>query len=376
MYKVAIVGSLQQQAEALGTQFPPISALYNRESWNTNLSEMISSDRVTYRPYAAVGSKQERAEVLRLIHEISPDIIYMNGVRQLLDIGSAIRTSRALGPRPLLIATSHNSRVWASAHKRMLMALLFHTMADGVLTLAKFQEQWLRKYGVPTRKMRTIANPVDVNRFRPGQTNSRPRRGRPVLLNVGGLSPLKNQAVLIEALTLVRKQFPAVQLVLTGGRNTYPAYASYLADLIASRDLQSNVVNVGYQEHSQIPQLYQACDVSLFSSVSEVCPFVVLESLATGKATIATRVGGIPDLIQDGFNGLLVDANDSSGFAAGILRLLGDGHFQRAMEANARATAVFSFSYEAIGMRHAEFIRTLTGGGHRRSAIRPEGASE
>jgi len=116
---------------------------------------------------------------------------------------------------------------------------------------------------------------------------------------------------------------------------------------------------VGDIAHQQVIELVSSCDISLISSRSEVCPYAVLESLSTGKITIATAVGGIPDLIQDQYNGFLVKPGDYRGFAECILKVLHDQSLRMFIEKNARKSAESNYSYQIIGEKHREFINTL-----------------
>ncbi len=360
MIKIAILDTLQQQAEALGTQFPPVYAFYNEKSWNTNIKEMNSNDHVIYRSYRASGIKQETVELLRLIKETMPDVIYINGLRLLLVMGLFIRISHLFSDRPVVIATSHNSTAWKRPLKRRLITVLLNSMADGILSLARFQEQWLIKYGVSPRKIRTIPNPVDIDQFSPEISESHDfSHGSPVLINVGELNPLKNQETLIKAVSLLKMEFPNIRLILTGGRVPNPEYSKFIENLIADCQVRENVNIVGYHVHRQVPQLLNSADISLVSSLSEACPFIVLESLAASKVTIATSVGGIPDLITSGFNGFLIEPGNANGFADCICKVLNDSPLRISIEENARKTAEANFSYQAVGVKHKEFIFSL-----------------
>jgi glycosyltransferase involved in cell wall biosynthesis len=240
------------------------------------------------------------------------------------------------------------------------MAFLLNSFADGVLTLAKFQEQWLRRYGVSASRIRTIPNPVDTELFSPDMTRPHMNHPKnPVLINVASLRPIKCQGLLIKAVGLVKEEFPEARLILMGGQSSYSGYENYLKELIADCQVEDNVVNIGRVEHRQVPQLLRSCDMSLISSLSEVCPYAVLESLATGKVTIATAVGGIPDLIRNEFNGLLVESGDTKGFADCIRRVLNDQSLRMSIEENARKSAEAHYSYRVVGEKHREFIQAL-----------------
>jgi len=355
--KIVILGVLQQQAEALGTQFPPIYALFNKNDWNTNKGEMISSDRVIYIPYFAVNFWQEAKYQLMLIQQINPDIIYINSMRQLIMIGLFIRLIYIFRKRPKVIATSHNSIIWNSTNKRKLISLVFNLFSDGILALAKFQEQILIDNGVKKSKIQTISNAIDIEQFFPTLSGSSTiQKNNPILINIGEQNPLKNQETLFRALAIVKKEFPEIKLILAGGRIPDPDYAIILKKLIDELLIQENIINLGYLQHQEIPDLLRKSDIFVFASLSEVCPFVILESLACGLVTISTSVGGVPDLIQDGENGFLIKPGDHSAFADCIKKALIDSELREKIKKNARKSAEENFSYKAIGEKHKQFI--------------------
>ena len=85
----------------------------------------------------------------------------------------------------------------------------------------------------------------------------------------------------------------------------------------------------------------------------------MIESLATGLVTIATSVGGVPDLIDDNSNGYLVDPKDFIGFADIIIKVLKNPALKLDIEKNARDSALNNFSYQVVGKKHKDFLYTF-----------------
>lgn len=365
MDKIVILGPIQQQAEALSTQYSPVRVIFNDAIFVRNRDEMVSSDRIHYEKYTALNGKQEFKSLRKLLREISPDIIYTNGFRHLGMVSVIVREPGFLPQKPIVLVTSHNSWAWAKPAKRFMMALLCRLFADGVFTLATFQEQWLRKLGVPGYKLRTIPNAVDTERFTPFGSRdfflrSYPEKpGTPVIVNVANINQAKGQDILIKAIDTVKREVKDVRLFLAGHQSPDSPYNQLVQDLIAQYGLEKNVFIMGNVEHVEVPALLRSCDLSVIASWSEVCPFILLESLAVGKATVSTTVGGIPDIIKDGSNGLLVDPGDVEGFGRCILSILTNPSFKKSIEKNARESAQSQFSFQAIGKRHREFIESL-----------------
>jgi glycosyltransferase involved in cell wall biosynthesis len=118
----------------------------------------------------------------------------------------------------------------------------------------------------------------------------------------------------------VIKRFPQAKFIISGkGQSDEMAKLNNHAQRIGVR---GNIVFTGYTPDRELPKLYQAADVFAFSTFYEHHPFAVLEALATGLPVVTTTVGGIPETIRSGQNGLLVKPFNSKQFSDAILHLL------------------------------------------------------
>ena len=366
MHKIAILGALKQQADALSTQFRPLYVLFKDELYISGKDEMISSDIVIYKKYSAPNAKQEISILRKLLKDISPDVIYANGFRHLWMVGLLIREPGLLPRRPIILVTSHNSWAWQKASKRSMMALSCRIFADGIFTLATFQEDWLRELGISPLKIKTIPNAVDIKQFTPVGPRDffadifPEKNNFPIIVNIATINESKGQDVLIKSISLVKKEIHNVRLVLIGNYFPNSPYGRHLKDLIAEFGLEENVFILGNVDHYHIPVVLRSADISVISSWNEVCPFILLESLSVGKVTISTAVGGIPDIIKNEFNGFLVPPADTRGFAGCILRVMNNPSLKMSIEKQARISAVENYSYNVIGREHKDFLASLT----------------
>jgi glycosyltransferase involved in cell wall biosynthesis len=112
---------------------------------------------------------------------------------------------------------------------------------------------------------------------------------------------------------------------------------------------------LGAQPHARVLELFAAADAAILSSSWENFPHTLVESLAVGTPVIATRVGGVPEIVEDGVNGLLVAPNDAAALAAAIRRFFGDEELRALLRAGA-ASSVARFSPDAV---FDELDRTL-----------------
>jgi glycosyltransferase involved in cell wall biosynthesis len=178
-----------------------------------------------------------------------------------------------------------------------------------------------------------------------------------VILFVGRLSEKKGIQYLIRAMKEIGPNIDNAGLVVVGSG---PLEQS-LRDETNALGLDNLISFVGAKNHDQLRDYYAAADVTTVPSIvdssgdTEGVPVVVLESLSTGKPVVATRVGGIPDVIVDGYNGYLVEPKNSQALAMALANFFNNG---QAMSENALATAR-KYDWTAIGLGYKRIIDSL-----------------
>ena len=140
--------------------------------------------------------------------------------------------------------------------------------------------------------------------------------GSPVIGVTARLHTIKGHAYLVQALPEVLRSVPDAHVVLTG-------------DGPDRRDLERMVVGAGLGarvhflgHRTDVPDVTQVYDVAVVPSLWECLPYVLMEAMALGKPVVASRVGGIPEVVADGVTGTLVPPRDSGALAAAIVDLL------------------------------------------------------
>lgn len=164
----------------------------------------------------------------------------------------------------------------------------------------------------------------------------RPFRAAPdpfEVICVGRLTPAKGQAILLNAIARLRVDGRAVRLRVVGDGPDRPA----LERLVAERGLSSAVVFEGAVNQDRIRELYAAADAFALASFSEGIPVVLMEAMAMTIPCVTTFITGIPELIRDGHDGLLVAPSDAEGLAAAIARLMDDPALRRRLGEAGRA---------------------------------------
>jgi len=233
-----------------------------------------------------------------------------------------------LGGARCVIATKHapdefrTRRTWKRYPFRILEHLAY-AMEDAVIVVSEALASFLvEAERLPRRKMIVIGHGVD------GASPAVPRpRARlapglppfdPLLGAIGRLSPEKGQSVLLRSLPAILAAFPQAGLVLVGeGRSRSELEREALRLGIADR-----AVFLGFRR--DVPELLGAIDLFVQPSIYEGFGMSLLEAMAAGLPIVASRVGGIPEVVQDGATGVLVPPQDPEALAAAVVRLLRD----------------------------------------------------
>lgn len=252
-------------------------------------------------------------------------------------------------------------RPTASLFDRLDMASLrtrLRALHDGYFVVCEFIAAQLRDRGVDADRIYDVKNAVDTERFHPTGVpeplaDDFQRRldaidgDRLTLGYVGGLQPYKGLGDLVDALDLTESD-PAV--VVAG-------------DGPARNDLETRFGDagtfLGSVPYEQVPALYHEFDVFVLPSHTEGLPRVVLEAQATATPIVATRVGGVPEVIDDGVTGLLCDVQDPDGLANAIDGLTTDDDWRERLGTAGRQAVETAYSWGALYDRYERFLREV-----------------
>jgi D-inositol-3-phosphate glycosyltransferase len=220
------------------------------------------------------------------------------------------------------------------------------------------QLQWL--YHADTRKISIIPPGVDISHFYPiPKDEAKDFIGVPqcnqMLLYVGRIEPLKGIDTLIEALQLMRKAGVSVCLAVIGGepQGELPAPNSEMArlhDLRQQYNLEDNIVFLGKRSQDTLPYYYSAAEIVVVPSHYESFGMVALEAMACGTPVVASQVGGLAFLVQDGVTGYTVPVDDPAALADRLTLLMQDPALRRQLGQQAASYAQ-GYSWEKIAGR-------------------------
>jgi glycosyltransferase involved in cell wall biosynthesis len=276
-------------------------------------------------------------------------------------IGTRLGLRRRSGPP--IVYTEHS--VWEFYHRATYWGnLLTYSRCDHVFAVSNHVRASIR-YPTPLRflpmpPVETLYHGLDPAAVRRWQSSDGIREelgiseGAPVVGMVGNIRGGKGHAILLEAAVRVRRVIPEVRFVLVG----QGPLESEMRRRARQMDLQGTVVFAGARDDA--PRVAAAFDLFALPSLSEGLAIALIEAMALGKPAVVTRVGGLTEVIEDGKQGLVVNAGDPDAFAGAILALLQDAGLRRTLGEAARARAA-EFDIRKAVRRHEQVYSELLG---------------
>jgi glycosyltransferase involved in cell wall biosynthesis len=201
------------------------------------------------------------------------------------------------------------------------------------------------RFRMPAERGRVLYNGIDTARFRPPD---RPRPARPPLLvAVAHLVRHKGVDVLLRAFAAA--DAPAARLRIVGDGPALPSLRSLAAEL----GIESRVEFLGLRD--DVPELLREADAFVHPTLTEGFGNAVAEAMASGLAVVVTRVGGLPEIVEDGVSGLLVPPGDAAALAAGIEAVARDAALRARLGGRARQRIVERFGLAASVAAHLDW---------------------
>jgi glycosyltransferase involved in cell wall biosynthesis len=218
--------------------------------------------------------------------------------------------------------------------RESLMARTLNRYAKRVIAVsAAAREAWIARGGLKASKVVVVGNGIEVDAFNPGS-----HRGM-VVTTVSVLREGKGIEVLLDAIPSVLARHPGARFLLAGDgplREPLAARASHLED---------RVTWAGFRR--DVPELLAASDLFVLPSLADAYPTALMEAMAAGLPVVSTRVGGIPEIVDDGRTGRLVPPGDAEALARAISDLLDSPEKREALGRAARQEAERRFSTAA-----------------------------
>jgi glycosyltransferase involved in cell wall biosynthesis len=292
-----------------------------------------------------------------LLRELRPDVVHTHQIASLFYTGLATRGRED----PLLVHTEHGKEKYAERLRTRWLGRLGGRYAARFYCLSEdMAKAVIASRIVPKDKVYVIGNGIEMERFR--QQNGREQLrhslgiapSAPVIGTVGRLTDVKKQDLLLRAFKQVKTELPGSHLLLVGDGPLMGDLQKQAVQL----DVERSVHFLGYQAETE--RFYPVMDVFALTSRSEGIPQSVLEASAAGLPVIASRVGGVPEVIQDGQTGLLFSSGNEAELTAGLKALLTNPSLARQLGEAGRRHVETRFDVRSMAADyHRHFLELL-----------------
>jgi len=287
----------------------------------------------------------------RLVKKLAPDVIHAHdghGVA-LAALALALGAASAGGRAPALLAARR-----VDIHLRgHALARWKHRQVDCFIAASEAIRHMLVADGVPQERTVTVYEGIDVDRVRaappvPVHDAFGLPPHMPVVGNVAALVPHKGQRYLIDAAHRVVQQMPDARFVILGEGKL----RTQLEHHVRARQLEQHVLLPGFR--TDVLGCLKGFDLFVMSSVSEGLGTSLLDAMACARPIVATRAGGIPEIVEDNVNGVLVPPRDADALADAIVQQLRDATRRRQLGEAGLARVRERFTVERMVEQTAE----------------------
>jgi glycosyltransferase involved in cell wall biosynthesis len=289
--------------------------------------------------------------VRKMIREIQPDIIHAQGTERWCAITSAML------PYPKVL-TIHGFLRMIDPLMKMQPRWYWKTQTilerfaiprfDGIVAITTYTQSNVTDIAQNTW---VIPNATDKRYFSIERTPVKP----PVILYVGVIQDRKNQVGFLDALAPLAEEMP-FRVRICGYINPDDTYARELLERIAKYPWAESAGKISRDE---LTTELEKCSVLALVSHEDNCPMTILEAMSAGIPVLASKVGGIPDLVTDGLNGQLCDPADPVSIREGLRRILSDPAHAEALGKAGKQRALERYLPIAVAKRHLEVYREV-----------------
>ena len=308
----------------------------------------IAGEFTTAPIHCMYGERAPFRSLLRLrqlITNTRPSVIHARNLSAWADVAAVGLTLRH---RPPLVLSFHGSDTTdpIRPRKRLMAALAGRTATRVFAVSEPAREFVVRSLHLPRHRIAVIPNGVDTRRYVPRGRESHARQ--PIVVGtVGNLNRVKNQAVLVRACAELYAGGIPLELKIAGEGPERPRLEQLAASLGIARlvELRGHVADV--------PAFLQALDLFVFPSDSEGHPNALLEAMACGLPCVASRVGGIPDVLNDDCVGRLFERADVGGLVTAMREVIASADVRAAMSRAARKRIEEHYDVDDMIRRYA-----------------------
>ena len=301
-------------------------------------------ERMTYPLFdAPLTTLAEASKLAEIIEEFRIDVIHAHYAVPHATAAILARDMVKTRPRPVVVTTLHGTDVTLVGLNRAYLRTTQYSVenSDIVTAVSRYLADYTRDEMGIERDIRVIPNAVDLTRFTPGGSSELRQRyaheSERLLIHISNFRPVKRVEDVVRVFKGVSEHIGARLLMVGDGPDRHKAL-----ELATELGVSGRVAFLG--SFPRVEDLLAVTDLFLLPSVKESFGLAALEAMASGVPVVASRTGGVPEVVEDGMSGFLCEEKDVEAMTAAALRLLTDDnlHAQFAQAARARAVAYFS----------------------------------
>lgn len=265
----------------------------------------------------------------------------------------------ALAKVPVIVQTRHGVDLIPPSRWRHFLDKALAKQVAIVTICEDLKEKLATKEKISRAQITVIPNGIDClsgvqtqNWYKREELGIEPRQF--VFLNVGNIRPEKGQDILVKAFINVARKYAKAVLFICGD-NTNKLWAASLKSMVSEAKLEKQIKFLG--KRADVKELLNIADVFVLSSITEGMPVSILEAMIAAKPIIVSRVGGIPEMIEEKVTGLMVPPNDVEALSAAMVEVMQNDKLRQDIAKAAREKVKIKFSLNSMLAGYAELYK-------------------
>ncbi len=262
------------------------------------------------------------------------------------------RLAAFLARVPCIVNTVHSTNTWKTKIHRFIDWVLAKVSTNVIACSDEVANVLIKKDGLSAKRVKVVANGIDLSRFEnvtPIDMATKPDTIN--LVVIGRLHPAKGHQDLLPVIKTIKEKCPDFHFYFVGEGEL----RSDIKKNIKKFDLNDSITLMG--QRPDIPAILAAIDIFVMPSKWEGLPMALLEAMAMGKTVVATRVGGIPDVITHNENGLLVDVDDSAELAENLVKVITDNKLRLRLGTAAKEMVRLHYSAATVSQKYEKIYK-------------------
>ncbi len=347
--------SIRAQKHTIGifSLHTPDPKLYN-DTPDINLSSLNASRELQTKDEKSISKLvylSARKKVKQIIKEFKPDIVHSHYASSYGLIGALS------GFHPYIISL-WGGDIFSFPRKSFVYRQILKyslSKADKILSTSKVMKEEAKKYS--DNEILLTPFGIDIDRFAPRKVNSFFKADDFVVGTIKTLEKNYGINFLIEAFYLVKKKYPHKLLkLLIVGKGTQK---EFLENMVKELGIEKDTIFTGYVDHNNVQDYHNMLDIYVAMSLEESFGVAVLEASACGKPVIVSNVGGLPEVVENGKTGFIVDKGNSIALADALSKLISEPELVAKMGSEGRNKVIREYDWKESVNKMISIYKTV-----------------